>query len=169
MEKKKKCKYFAGIKLLCLHKFIEGQCLPFRRQGFKKQTTELACCAGLCCLRTSIYSTPAPASFLPFALISIYLSNLSSVAVVFFPFHSSGFSSCLSCWFLCHLIQPPPAISASFILALSWSLQSQAMEMRFPAVLLFSQRASEGLSLMLLSSLWCSWIAHEEDSFVLFF
>lgn len=157
----------------------EGQHLPFRRQGCKKCATELAPVS----MPGWALSVSGPVPWLsqhPWAsrgtlvVFSPFHTNFNlsfkSWVVFFssFPFHSLRFSSCLSCWFLFYLIQPPPAVSASFILALRWSLELQAMEMHFPVVHLFSQTASESLSLMLVSSLWCSPEQHMKERATIF-
>lgn len=43
----------------------------------------------------------------------------------YFSLSLFGFSSHLSCWFLCHLIQLLPGGHSSLILALSWSLETE--------------------------------------------
>lgn len=90
--------------------FNEGQDLPFQRQGCRDQSPS---------------TDWGFLFFLSFTLISICLSNVGRGFSLLFSLSLFGFSSHLSCWFLCRLIQLPPAGHNSLILALSWSLETE--------------------------------------------
>lgn len=94
--------------------------------------------------------------FLPFALISLCLSNLGNFFFInLFSLSLFRILYSLSCRFLCPLIQPLPCIPAShFGLELVAPITGDGNALPCCAVVL--QTTSESLSLMLGSSLWCS-------------